>query len=234
MVYNGPAKKILFYLLAALLGGCVPVMSLHSLYTEENVVFEEKLLGTWLEDPNSPEATWEFNRIEEPNNAYNLVLSDEEGKKGSFVAHLVKLEDSLFLDVFPDEFPCDTDDPNKVEWAYNSLFLIPAHAFIKIDSIGPQLKMRLTDDEKIMEELLEDDPNAVKHTFIEDRITSIENRLILTASTKELQAFVLKYAGDKRVFTNEFVLNRRETQNPNAPNSIETTAAQKKELDKSS
>ena len=53
-------KKFLFYLLAALLGGCVPVMSLHSLYTEENVVFEEKLLGTWVDDPNSPETIWEF------------------------------------------------------------------------------------------------------------------------------------------------------------------------------
>jgi hypothetical protein len=28
-------KKLLFYLLAALLSGCVPVMSLHSLYTED-------------------------------------------------------------------------------------------------------------------------------------------------------------------------------------------------------
>ena len=208
-------KKILFYLFAVLLGGCVPVMSLHSLYTEENVVFEEKLLGTWVDDPNSPEAIWEFKRFfDDPNNAYKLIFSDKKGQKGSFVAHLVKLENSLFLDVFPDKFPCDPDDPNKVEWAYNSLFLIPAHAFIKIDSIEPQLKMRLTDDEKIMEELLEDDPNAVKYTLIEDRLTLIENRLILTASTKELQAFVLKYAGDKRVFTNEVVLNRRENKDP--------------------
>ena len=56
-------------------------MSLHSLYTEENVVFEEKVLGTWVDDPNSPEATWEFNRIEEPENAYRLVFSDKDGKK---------------------------------------------------------------------------------------------------------------------------------------------------------
>ncbi len=219
-------KKLLFYLFAVLLGGCVPVMSLHSLYTEENVVFEEKLLGTWVDDLNRPEAIWEFKRFfDDPNNAYKLIFSDKKGQKGSFVAHLVKLENSLFLDVFPDEFPCDPDDPNKVKWAYNSLFLIPAHAFIKINSIEPQLKMRLTDDDK-MPELLEEDPNAVKHT-------SIEDRFILTASTKELQAFVLKYADDNRVFTDEIVLGRKETQNPNAPNSIETIAAQKKELDKS-
>ncbi len=206
-------KKILFYLLAALLGGCVPVMSLHSLYTKENVVFEEKLLGTWVDDPNSPESTWEFRRIDEPKNAYKLILSDDKGQKGSFVAHLVKLENSLFLDVFPDEFPCDTEDPNKTDWLYNVFFLVPVHTFIKIDSIGPQLKMRLTDDDK-MAELLKEDPNAVKYM-------SIEDRLILTASTEELQAFVLKYADDSRVFPDEIVLNRRETEKTNTLKAIE-------------
>ncbi len=206
-------KKFFFYLLAALLGGCVPVMSLHSLYTKENVVFEEKLLGTWVDDPNSPETTWEFNRIEEPKNAYRLVLSDKDGKKGSFVAHLVKLENSLFLDVFPDEFPCDTEDPNKTDWLYNVFFLVPVHTFIKIDSIEPQLKMRLTDDDK-MAKLFKEDPNAVKHM-------SIEDRLILTASTEELQAFVLKYADDSRVFPDEIVLNRRESEKTNTLKAIE-------------
>jgi len=213
-------------MLAALLGGCVPVMSLHSIYTEENVVFEEKLLGTWADDPNSPETIWEFRRIDEPKNAYKLFFSDDKDDKGSFVARLVKLQNKLFLDVYPDELPWEPDDPNKVKWAYNTLFLIPAHTFIKIDSIEPQLKMRLTNDDK-MAELLKEDPNAVKHAFIEDR-------LILTESTKELQAFVLEYADDNRVFTDEIVLGRKETQDPNAPNSIETIAAQKKELDKSS
>ena len=206
-------KKFLFYLLAALLGGCVPVMSLHSLYTKENVVFEEKLLGTWVDDPNSPEVIWEFTHIDEPKNAYKLFFSDKDGQKGSFVAHLVKLENSLFLDVFPDEFPCDTEDPNKIDWLYNVFFLVPVHTFIKIDSIEPQLKMRLTDDDK-MEELLKEDPNAVKHT-------SIEDMLILTASTKELQAFVLEHADDNRVFTDEVVLNRRETEKTNTLKAIE-------------
>ncbi len=205
-VSNGSAKKILFYLLAVLLGGCVPVLSLNSLYTEENVAFDRKLLGTWIDDPNSPEVTWEFERLEEPNNAYRLVFSDKDDKKGSFVVHLVKLQNRLFLDVYPGELPWEPDDPNEVKWLYNSFFLIPAHTFIRIDSLEPQLRMRLTDDDE-MAELLKEDPNAVKHI-------SIEDRLILTASTKELQAFVLKYAGDRRVFSNEVILNRRENIDP--------------------
>ena len=199
-------KTFLFYLLAILLGGCLPVLSLHPLFNEKDVVFDEKLLGTWV-DPNN---TWEFSRIEEPKNAYKLIFSDEEGKKGLFVAHLVKLKDKLFLDACP--APWEQQDPNKIEWAYNTLFLIPAHTFIKINSIEPQLKMLRTDDEK-MAEFLKADPNAVKHDFLEDGPA----KYLLTVSTKELQAFVLKYADDKRVFGDAITLSRKKTAEPNAP-----------------
>jgi hypothetical protein len=196
-------KKLLFYLLAGLLGGCIPVMSLHPLFTEKDLAFDKKLLGTWV-DAN--ETTWQFSDANKPEKAYELIFTDEEGKKGSFVAHLVKLENRLFLDVYPSEPPWDEKDPNKVEWLYNTLFFIPVHTFIKIDSIDPNLTMRLTDDEK-MKEFLKADPNAVEHT-------SIEDKLVLTASTQKLQAFVLKYADDSRVFTEEGILNRKKTKAP--------------------
>ena len=208
-------KKFLFYLLAAILGGCVPVMSLHPLYTEEDVVFEEKLLGTWVDDPKSPKNTWEFSRAGAKEKAYKLVYSDNEGKKGSFDVHLVKLENRLFLDVFPNQFPSEQQDWEKMKWAYNFFFFVPAHTFIKIDSIEPQLKMRRTVNDE-MKELFKEEPNAVKHELVEDEI-------ILTASTKELQAFVLKYAYDIRVFPAKIVLTRKKdkgtqesgTQDPN-------------------
>ncbi len=193
-------KKLLFYLLAALLGGCVPVMSLHPLYTEEDVVFEQELVGIWVDDPKSPKTTWEFSRTEAEEKAYNLVYSDSEGKKGSFLVHLVKLENRLFLDVYPNQFPSEQQDWEKMKWAYNFFFSVPLHTFIKIDSIEPKLKMRLTDDEKMVE-LLKEDPNAVKYELVDDK-------LILTASSKELQAFALKYADDSRVFSEEEVLSR--------------------------
>jgi hypothetical protein len=189
-------------MLAVILGGCVPVISLHPLYTEKDIVVDKKLCGTWVDDANSPKTIWEFKCIDEPKNAYKLIFSDEEGMKGSFVAHLVKLQNRLFLDIFPSELPWEPEDPNKMDWPYNSLFLIPAHTFVKIDSIEPQLKLRLTLESK-MEELLKENPSAVEHT-------SVGDRPVLTASTKELQAFVLKYADDERAFTDQVILSRKE------------------------
>ena len=203
------AKKLLFYLLAVLLGGCVPIVSLHPLFTEKDVVFDEKLLGTWVqEEPNG--TIWEFKRADANENAYRLIYSDKEGQKGSFVAHLLKLKDKLFLDVCP--APREQQDPNKIEWVYNTLFLIPAHTFIKVNSVEPQLKMQLTDDEK-MAEFLTADPNAVKFDSLEDG----PGKYLLTASTKELQAFVLKYANDKRVFGDAITLSRKKAAEPNVP-----------------
>jgi hypothetical protein len=233
-------KKLTFYLLAGILSGCLPVMSLHPLFTEKDLAFDEKLLGTWVNDPNSkkPPDTWDFKRADANENAYKFTFTDNEGKKGLFVAHLVKLENRLFLDVYPSEPPWDEKDPNKVEWTYNTLFYIPAHTFIKINSIEPQLKMQVTDDEK-MEELLKADPNAVKHVLLapEPYDKPLEHVLapepydkpVLTASTEQLQAFVLKYADDSRVFTEEGILNRKKTkepqesvkQKPNEPNYID-------------
>ena len=207
-------KKLLFYLLAGILAGCVPVMSLHPLYTEEDVVFEKKLLGTWVDDSN--DAIWEFKRLDESEKAYELILRDNEGKKGSFVIRLVELEDLLFLDVYPNKYMCKQQDPEEMEWTYNAFFEVGVHTFIKIDSIEPTLRMGLTDDDN-MKELLGEDPNAVKHTWLED------GKFILTASTRELQAFVLKYAYDIRVFPTRIALTRKKVessresseQNPN-------------------
>ena len=209
-------KKILFYLLAGILGGCVPVMSLHPLFTEEKLVFENKLLGKWMDDPNSPKSTWEFKRIEDskqkdgelnppkkPEKAYKLILlNNEDNTKGSFYAHLVKLENRLFLDVHPSRIPCAEPDPNE-DWLLNTFFLIPGHSFVIIDSIEPQLKMRWTNQEEL-KKLLKEEPGAVKHELVEDGI-------ILTASTEQLQQFVLKYADDERVFSEETTLTRSKT-----------------------
>ncbi len=195
-------KKLLFYVLAGLLGGCVPVMSLHPFYTKENVIFDKKLLGTWIDDPNKPEMIWQFESADKPENAYKLIFTGEDGLKGSFIAHLIKLKDHLFLDVFPSEVPWDLEDPNESPWPYNSLFMIPTHTIVKIDAVGAELKLRLLLETQL-KNLIEENPDAISHVVVEDRP-------VLTASTKELQAFVLKYAEGDKLFTDEVTLEHKD------------------------
>ncbi|MBN2137307.1 MAG: hypothetical protein JW720_05850 [Sedimentisphaerales bacterium] len=205
------AKTFLFYLPAVLLGGCLPLVSLHPLYTEKNIVFKEELLGVWA-DPNSPEGAWEFKRDTESENAYKLALTLDtgDGLKGLFDAHLLKLKDQLYLDIYPAEEGFEqtmkgiekaAKDPNNAVWALNLFFTVPVHTFLKIDSIEPQLAIRLTDDER-MKKLLAENPDAVEH-FVLD-----ESRFLLTAPTKKLQAFVLKYSDGDKLFDKPGILKR--------------------------
>ena len=197
-------KKVLFYALATILGGCIPIMSIDPFYTSSDVVFEEKLLGTWADDTNDPNTTWIFSRSEDdPNNTYKLIFIDEKGEKGLFAAHLVKLQDNLFLDLYPVESSSEMDDSNKVDYpyGYSLLFMLPVHTILKVDSIEPQLILRLTQDEKI-KELLKEHPDAADYK-------EIEGRIVLTAPTKELQAFVLKYAEDERLFPDKIILEHK-------------------------
>jgi hypothetical protein len=197
-------KKLLFYLLAAILGGCVPVMSLHPLYTEKDLVFEEDLLGTWV-DVNGPGTIWEFSSSDDQKTAYQLIFTDSEGAEGLFKAYLTRLGNNLFLDLYPSEPPWDEQYPNKVNWAYNTFFLIPAHTFIKVDFSESVLKLQLTDDDEL-QKLLEENPNAVEHTFV-------DNRPVLLASTHKLRAFVRKYTDDGRLFPDVKTLYRQKESN---------------------
>jgi hypothetical protein len=209
-------KKLSFYCLTILLGGCIPVMSLHSLFTEEQeqVVVEDKLMGVWVDDPNDPETIWEFSRAEVPENAYKLTFTNRDGNKGSFIVHLVNLDDRLFLDAYPSELPWEPEDPNKVQLLFNTLFMVPVHTFAVLESIEPRLKMRTCNDDDI-EKLLKANPKAVRHTVIEDRV-------LLTASTKELQSFALKYADDRNVFAGDIVLQRPKPKGAKGPTHHDT------------
>jgi hypothetical protein len=208
-------KKIVFWCLAALVAGCVPVVSLHPLFTKEDIVFDGGLLGVWTGDANNVGTVWEFARFEESSaealpkefrsefkSFYRLAVSDKDGYRGSLAACLVKLGNRLFLDIFPDKFPSGESDVRQTKLLYNAFFFLPSHTFVRVDSIGGEaLKMHLTDDDEF-DKLMGAEPKAVEYT-------ETEERPILTASTKELQAFVTKYADNPHLFSWDLTLTRK-------------------------
>lgn len=189
-------KKILFYALAFIIGGCVP--SLHPLYTNKELVFEQKLLGKWVEGQNN---VWDFKKSSEPN-AYDLsVIMDK--KEGGFTAHLVKINDTLFLDLFP-------KDPNLKENDFYKLHLLPVHTFMKVDEIEPALKLAMMAPD-VLKKNIDADPNLIKHE-------TLDNTIVLTASTQQLQQFMKKYANDPNIFAKPIELERFDPNEHSDPN----------------
>ena len=206
-------KKVLFYLLAGILTGCVP--SLHPLFTQKEAVFDEKLTGLWGKDSNDKE-TFEFVRAgNDPNSReYTMVYTDKDGKKGEFSAKLGKLGSSMFLDLYPaGKLECKTPD-------FYNIHLLPVHTFMKIEQIEPVLKMAAMKSDK-MEKMLKDDPNLIK---FED----LEGGFVLTASTEELQEFIKKHANDEALFEGIGDLKRVVPKVSEEPNSIDPNHTSKK------
>lgn len=162
------------------LAGCEPVPSVHPLFSEHDVVFEPALVGTWVMRENGDTLTFH----QSGDKAYEATYT-EENVAVKFEVHLIQLGKFLFLDAYPLEQPERFD-------------LIPAHSFYRIRlevshaMEGDVLQIAFLDDDWLRKRIEEGEVNIAHERLGTD--------ILLTASTKDLQMFVLKYAEDKEAF----------------------------------
>jgi hypothetical protein len=173
-----------FYLLAVVLGGCAqPVQSVYPLFSENELIFEPNLVGLWKDTDSN--LTGRFSRIEDQNgceiNVYNLVITEKDGNQGLFIAGLGELQGNLFLEIYPDT----SHAFDSREGGFHKQHLLETYSFMRVVQIDPNLKVALMDYDKVSK-IIKADPNVLRHEFANDK-------LILTASTEDLQRFVVEY-----------------------------------------
>ena len=166
-----------------LMQSCIP--SLHPLYTKNQLVFDESILGLWSDGPDQK---WEFVRGDGQN--YNLTYTEKD-KSVKYKVHLILLGDSYFLDFYLNE---NLDDNFITP-------LIPSHSFAKIVEEEGKLSIYFFDYEWL-EKLFKQRKIRLKHEVIDD------GTIVLTASTEELQKFVQKYAHEEAAFVEPSRLER--------------------------
>ncbi len=180
-------KITIILLFGLLLFGLACVRSIHPLFTVDDLVFSPELLGTWFDDDKN---TWTFSAVD--NNRYDLIVS-EEGQPAQFKAHLLKLDDYLFLDTYPYEPGTDND--------FYKLHLIGAHLFARMEIYPDSCRYTMLDHEWLKNILSESTENLA-HEMVDDAI-------VLTATTAELQTFFKKYADDSEAFKDRTLLLRQ-------------------------
>lgn len=184
------------------MGGC-GIYSLHPLYDTSTLVFNATLLGTWV---NNDGNTWNFEKAIKLDddelqklglneNTYLLTHTDmENGKQAQLHVHIVRLEDALFLDIYPAD--------NYDEQIGNGLLasnLLPVHTFAKIEINKDELIFHAFDPEWV-DNLFEHKKIRIAH----ENVAYFGHTLrVLTASTTELQKFVAKYRNEKEAFAKE-------------------------------
>jgi hypothetical protein len=178
--------KLLLFVPMLSLTGCVP--SIAPLYTDADVITDERLTGTWKEPKPNPQI-WKFRSTGGRN---YLLAHEHQGRSSEFQSRLVRLKEHLFLDLFPVE----------VHAAGTELFrnhVIGAHTFYKVTVETDTLTLSALDPNWLRKHLVEK-PQALPHVLQDPEG---EARLVITASTKQLQAFVIKHLNTKEAWSRE-------------------------------
>ena len=169
--------KFIPFVLLLLLAGCV-VPSLHQLYIEEDLIFDEALLGEWVNEDSNEFLFLKTNG----ENEYKLVFREGDSQC-EFEAHLLKVENRMFLDLFPVESDRD--------WS-ECYLLLPTHLFFLVKQIEPELQL-VSLNYDWLKGFLEQKPHAVRYEKVDDTI-------LLTAPPKELQRFLVEHVETEGAF----------------------------------
>ncbi len=193
--------------IAALVMGCIP-LSLHPLYTEETQEFDPNLIGAWVALDGDSETADGWFIVSADKATYRVVIR-EEGKANPMNGRLVRIGESLFLDLFPAEVDLgDASQPGLKLGDYYRMQLLSLHTFVRVDAIEPALRLRAA-NHKALEQIINETPEAIQHQPMSDD----DDWFFFTAPPEELQAFVAKY--EKTLFEREetepMVFKRRPT-----------------------
>lgn len=175
-----------------LVSACIP--SLNPFYTAKDVVFDTHLVGIWQTKNAGEDQRWKFEQGKD--NSYQLKITEKDGKEGKFTAHLFKLKQELFLDLIPSDCGFSKDQADLVGCA-----MFPGHLLVRVAQLGLELKLAMTDFDWLSK-YLEANPKALAHHTEEERV-------LLTASTRDLQRFVLKHLGKGELFGEPSVMVRK-------------------------
>lgn len=199
---------ILIGLLAMILSSCL-VKSLHQFYSEKDVIFDNKLIGSWLDDDSTKWVISQYSiakgsqypfskgskQEDSLDNSYLVEMYEEDALLPSkFNVHLFELGEKLYLDFLP----IREDQNNEML----DIHLISSHSIAR---------MKFQDNGQIgiswfnegwLEELFEENKIKISHEVIGDQH---EKQYVLTASTEELQKFLKKYDNEPEeiLFSND-------------------------------
>jgi hypothetical protein len=185
-----PLIIFLAALLAVLVQGCI-VKSLHPYYAEKDVVFKPELLNTWVDQE---EGKWEIAHVKEKQNAYQMTYR-KEGKVAVFLVHLFDLDGALYLDFLPLSSNAQSID-------LFDLHLMPTHSVAKLTSINQDEVLIKWFNEEWLTTLFKQNRIKIAHEIILDEAPKDEDDkfYVLTASTEELQKFLVKYGNEDSAF----------------------------------
>lgn len=176
-------------MLAAMIMSSCLVNSLHPFYKESDIIFDEGLIGTWMDGDS---AIWiieantsseEFLGPEKKDNKYSIRYYQEEDAVSYLVGTLFELNGDRFVDFFPaDEEHFDAD--------MTGYHFVPVHTLAQF-AFDQDSLMFFWFGEEWINELFEEKKIRVDHETVNH--PGDYSSTLLTANTDDLQKFISKY-----------------------------------------
>ncbi len=169
--------------------GCV--QSVQPFVKESQATYDPALVGLW-EDGQGAIADITGDAAAK---SYKATFTDKDGKVGHFNLLLGTVAGQMIVDVSPADLEID-----KASDVYTAHFL-PLHSMLLLDRDGLEFKVRSMDDGWLGAQL-KDHPEALAH------VTQDKDRIVLTASTDELQKFVIANVNTPKAFSDPGAMKR--------------------------
>jgi hypothetical protein len=195
-------------LLAAIVSvGCVAAPTLYPLYDKSVAATDDTIVGRWdgVDQPDASQKLTDKQKkagnknnccwtIQKDGDAYVSLLDDTDNKL-IWVSklHLLKLGDALFFDA-------ESGDVSYSKTTKVSSPVLKAHGIGRIWIEKDALRIEMLSDDWLRDSAKNGAPEL---SFVEP-----DKQLIVTATTKQLQVFALKYANDAKVFSEELKFTR--------------------------
>jgi hypothetical protein len=200
-----------FALLLIFLSSCLT--TLHPIFTEKDLVYDPKLIGTWKTDSTGNKRRAVITNlstegsIDLPGNVssikqkgYLISYQDENGTTSErYIAFLARIGKHLYFDYYP----ADKKEDRKIDEFFGVHFVKMHTSYrVKISNDGSFELSQL--DEGYITTLIEEKKIRISHeTDADDNIT------LITASTKELQQYLLKYGDEPSAYRNDKTVFRK-------------------------
>ena len=222
------SAKILFPLgLVAMMTACGPVEWLNPCYNDADVTFDPALVGRWNDSDGT--SNLRFHKADDKSYqvVYTEVQSNGARQESKYEGRLVRLGGFLFLDLLPQPasanpgaypfaLPPSEDEgtlqPHLAEVGdglYASIVRVPQAS---AGNDGSSYELHLIQGHWVFRVWLDGDTlrladlsedwfrEAVNQGKVEVGHEEVDDTLVLTASTPDLQAFLREYAGDEGAF----------------------------------
>ena len=193
-----------FALLLIFLSGCLT--TLHPIFTEKDLAYDSKLIGAWdtenegkkgkviisnLATENSLELPGNISAIKQQ--GYFIIYKDENGKTSDqYIAFLARIGKHLYFDYYP----ADKKEDRKLDEFFGVHF-VKMHTSYRVEFLKDGSFELSQLDGSYVKSLIDEKKIRISHE------TDADDNTIITASTKELQQYLLKYGDEASAYRSE-------------------------------